>query len=604
MPDWSYHPLKSLMLNHMSPQKSRSFIHKSMSLIASLPFGRQLIQFLGHTKPPVELSHTISDIVYPAPIGLSGAIDPLLQGTKGFQYLGFGFVEIGPIVMKQPDMSSSPMIKNDQIFYSVNSEKTSLKHVLNLVSTTPKIVPWLATIDCFATQEEVDDIISQLASYVDGFVIPAQLHASIPHTNTIKPFFLSVFADKYDLDLIRQHVLYERLTGIVVQAPLTQDVHYVAELREGAPRLTPAIMDIKEKLPHLVVISSGGVHEPSDALKIKEAGADLLIVGDGFVTSGPGIVKRSYELMLYDESSTKAQTAKWSLLFALALFIGGLLALIFALNGVILPYDEHFIGLTKEQIYFVNPHLLYFMVHDRIAYAGTTISASIIYFQLARHGLRQYLHWSKIAFHSSAIMGFLCFFLFIGYGYFDWLHRLFWVVLLIVYVLSVKEGIRAKHFPTSPYGHNDRSWRLANFGQLMFVILGVALIIGGIVISAIGITKVFISTDIAYLCMSAEIINELNDKLIPVIAHDRVGFGSVLITIGLLVFMIALWGYRRGEQWVWNTLTIGAIPAFATGIGTHFYIGYTTFIHLLPVYILVVLYMAGLVLSYSYLKHK
>lgn len=603
MPDWSYHPIKALLLKHMLPEQGRSFIHRSISMIASVPCGRQIIQFLGHTKPPAQLSKTIGDTVYPAPIGLSASIDPMLQGTKGFQYLGFGSIEIGPTVMTHPDISFPPIIKQNQIYYSNHSEKTSLQQVLNLVTTTPKMVPWLVRIDCSVAYEEADEIISQLESYVDGFIVPIQLQWT--NTATNKPIFLSVNADDHAEDLLVQHVLYESLTGVIVQAPRLHDKHYTTEIEDGALNLAQSVSHIKAKHPHLKVISSGGVYEPNDALNLQEAGADLIIVSDGFVTSGPGLIKRSYELMLYDENNiNKAQTAKWSHLFALSLFIGGLLALIFSLNGVILPYDEQFIGLTKEQIYFINPHLLYFMAHDRIAYAGTTISASIIYFQLARHGLRHYMHWTKVAFHSSAVAGFLGFFLFIGFGYFDWLHGLFWGILLFIYVLSVKEGRLAKKAPTSHYGNNDRSWKLANFGQLMFVILGAALIIGGIVISSIGITGVFIATDIAYLCMSAEMINAFNDKLIPVIAHDRAGFGSCLITIGLLVFMVALWGYRRGERWVWNTFAFGALPAFIAGIGTHFAIGYTTFIHLLPVYFLVLLYISGLVLSYSYLKRK
>ncbi|WP_318503003.1 hypothetical protein [Bacillus sp. T3] len=52
------------------------------------------------------------------------------------------------------------------------------------------------------------------------------------------------------------------------------------------------------------------------------------------------------------------------------------------------------------------------------------------------------------------------------------------------------------------------------------------------------------------------------------------------------------------------TLAIGALPAFIAGIGTHFYIGYTDFLHLLPVYFLVILYLGGLGLSYPFLKKK
>jgi len=46
---------------------------------------------------------------------------------------------------------------------------------------------------------------------------------------------------------------------------------------------------------------------------------------------------------------------------------------------------------------------------------------------------------------------------------------------------------------------------------------------------------------------------------------------------------------------------IGGFPAFLAGIITHFVIGYTTIVHLLPAYVAVALYIFGLVFTYSFL---
>nr|WP_106779493.1 hypothetical protein [Lysinibacillus timonensis] len=123
-------------------------------------------------------------------------------------------------------------------------------------------------------------------------------------------------------------------------------------------------------------------------------------------------------------------------------------------------------------------------------------------------------------------------------------------------------------------------------------------------ISTIGVSQVFVSTDLSFLCMTPEMLERISTNLIPVIAHDRAGFGSALVSVGFIVLTLALWGFRKGERWIWNTFAIGALPAFTAGIGTHFYIGYTSFIHLLPVYFLVGFYLVGLVLSYPFLKGK
>ena len=368
--------------------------------------------------------------------------------------------------------------------------------------------------------------------------------------------------------------------------------------------LVKIVKQIKEGYPDLNVITSGGVETPDEAYRLVQAGADLVMLTSGYVRAGPGLPKRINERLLFEERLLQKPRWSWSLLFGISILLGGLIALYFALTSIILPYDESFIGLTKEEILLVNPRILAFMSHDRMSLAGTMISAGILYIQLARHGIKSGMHWAKVAFHSAATVGFLGIFLFIGYGYFDWLHGLFWLILLPIYYFSFKEGKSVTGSPYSSHGENDRAWKLGLYGQLLFIVLGFSIFIGGIVISTIGVSSVFVSTDISFLCMSPEMLESISNRLIPVIAHDRAGFGSALVSVGLLVLLLSLWGFRKGERWVWNTLAIGALPAFVAGIGTHLYIGYTDFLHLLPVYFLVVLYLIGLGLSYSFLKRN
>jgi len=105
--------------------------------------------------------------------------------------------------------------------------------------------------------------------------------------------------------------------------------------------------------------------------------------------------------------------------------------------------------------------------------------------------------------------------------------------------------------------------------------------------------------------MSPEQLNEINERLIPVIAHDRAGLGSSLISVGLLVLMLSLWGFQQGQKWVWYTFLIGGIPAFSAGIVIHFAIGYTSFVHILPAYFALLLFVIGLIFSKDFfLKEK
>ncbi|MCM3388815.1 dihydroorotate dehydrogenase [Ureibacillus chungkukjangi] len=603
MPDWSYHPLKEVLLDKVSARVGREFIHQSMSTVAKVPGGRSFIGFLGHMNPPHQLQKDIFQTRFSTSVGLSGVIDPKLSGLRAFQELGFGFVEIGPIVINEPHEQKEPLRENRQILFANQPEKVPLKLVIQKLTLLNIRIPVLAKIDAQVNSQELISVVQHLTPFVAGFIgTSEQLH--FIDQDLARPFYVSFTAEEFNENILDELVVRSCFAGVVLTAPRQIADNYWLETANANESLVKIVKQAKEVNPELNIITSGGVETPNEAYRLVEAGSDLVMLTSGYVRAGPGLPKRINERILFEERPLQKPRWAWSLLFGLSILMGGLIALYFALTSIILPYDESFIGLTKEEILLVNPRILAFMSHDRMALAGTMISAGILYIQLARHGIKLGMHWAKVTFHSAAIIGFLGILLFIGYGYFDWLHGLFWLILLPIYFFSFKEGKRVTSSPFSSHGENNTAWRIGLYGQLLFIILGFSILVGGIVISTIGVSAVFVSTDISFLCMSPEMLDSISSKLIPVIAHDRAGFGSALVSVGLLVLMLSLWGFRQGESWVWNTLAIGALPAFAAGIGTHFYIGYTNFLHLLPVYFLVVLYLVGLGLSYGFLKSK
>lgn len=600
MPDWSYMPLTQFVLSKLDAYTSRSFIHQSMGTITKLPGGKSVIAFLGHNKTSPLLQQTIHDTHFPSPIGLSGKIDPQLTAMPAFQELGFGFLEIGPIVLKQSTTPTPPIWMDGQIAFSTFSESIALKDALRLLNTTKFHVPLFARLHPALDERDLQRCIEQLAPFVDGFLL-TESHIQLLPLNVGVPVY-QVLAPELVTNSLQ---LANRASGVILDAPYKTLNERFIEQENSLQTLQQAVKVMKTHSPYLPVITNGGIYTPADAIQLKEAGADLCMLTEGYVKAGPGLPKRIHERLLYDlQPTVPTQPWLWSFLFGLAIFIGGIIALFFALDTVILSYDEQFIGLTREELLLINPNILAFMAHDRMSLAGTMISASLLYMALAYFGLRRGLHWAKIAFHSAAISGFLGILLFIGYGYFDWLHGLFWLLLLPIYRLSWRETKHTQASPKSWHDTNDTTWQRALYGQLLFVLLGFALVIGGVVISFIGITNVFVATDIQFICMDAATLQAISDRLIPVIAHDRAGFGSALLSTGILVLCLSLWGFRAGERWLWYTLLFGALPAFVAGIGTHFAIGYTSFIHLLPLYFLVVLYVLGLILSYHYLTKQ
>ena len=162
------------------------------------------------------------------------------------------------------------------------------------------------------------------------------------------------------------------------------------------------------------------------------------------------------------------------------------------------------------------------------------------------------------------------------------------------------------HKPSTPRWHSmpegpEPQRRRALWGQLLMVGLGGGLFVAGAVISTVGLTSVFVPTDLGFLGIEAGTFESAHPPLLPFIAHDRAGFGGALMGGGLAVLLISLWGWRRGDRWVWWSLLIGCAVGAAPPLLIHLAIGYTTFEHLLPLYVLVVVAVLALILSHPYL---
>lgn len=590
MPDWSYHVLFKPILSRLSPYQSREFIHRGMNLVASFPGGHRLIHFLGREESSELVKKEINGVTYPNPVGLSGKIDPLLTGSKAFSNLGFGFIEIGPVTKEPAKDPSLPAVdwSKQQIEFSTNYESIGIeKTVQKLEKWRPRQPVWARLA---GTSEDQQDLITKLEPYVSAFV------TTIPnlHWTTDHPVYLSVPVEK--IKALSIDCIQSTFSGIVIDERMDMpNDSYLGELLDS-------IQYLRENGYTLPIITVGGIYEPANALLLFDTGADLVLLSGGYVFSGPGLTKRINEALLHQLQPTPALHPAWIWywLFGLSIFIGGVVAVLFSLTTIILPYDEQFLEMQREEILLFNERILNFMAHDRMTLAGTMVSGGIVYMSLARFGVRNHILWAKQAIDFAAILGFLGIFLFIGYGYFDWLHLIFWLILLPIYLTGFIKTKQLKGTPTSLNSRNHRVWKQSLIGQLAFIILGFSFILGGIVISFIGITNVFVPTDILYICMPPEMLDLFNDKLISVIAHDRAGFGSALLSVGLLVLTISLWGFQQGNKWVWWTLLIGGIPAFFAGVWIHFAIGYTNFIHLLPAYFALCLFFIGLVMTYRF----
>jgi hypothetical protein len=107
-----------------------------------------------------------------------------------------------------------------------------------------------------------------------------------------------------------------------------------------------------------------------------------------------------------------------------------------------------------------------------------------------------------------------------------------------------------------------------------------ALFVAGATIMVVGTTIVFVPQDLQYMHATPGLLNAINPRIIPLIAHDRAGFGSGVLNVGGLVFACTWCG--RPSRSRWQALVLAAGVGFGTAIGVHPLVGYNNPVHLGP----------------------
>jgi hypothetical protein len=122
------------------------------------------------------------------------------------------------------------------------------------------------------------------------------------------------------------------------------------------------------------------------------------------------------------------------------------------------------------------------------------------------------------------------------------------------------------------------------------------LVFGGLTILVVGMTCVFVPQDLTYLGVSVQELQNLNPRLVPLIAHDRAGFGGAVCCCGVALFFCVWCGTPSPS--LWGVLALVGLVGFGPAIGVHPAVGYNDAVHLAPAVLGAFAYLAGLVLTF------
>lgn len=264
-------------------------------------------------------------------------------------------------------------------------------------------------------------------------------------------------------------------------------------------------------------------------------------------------------------------------LTGVALLLSGGFAVMQSVYGELLPQDSRAIGMTAAALAHANPRLPGFMFHDRVAYGGTLLSIGAGYLWLAAFPLKSRQSWAWWALAFSGTIGFLAFLTYLGQGYLDSWHGVATLFLLPIFCCGLWRShrphtpLRAAWVGPQPLAAPER------WGRILLASCAIGLMLAGATIACYGMTTVFVPSDL--------------------ISHDRAGFGGGLCSMGCLLLFIA----RCAElsRSLVEIIAIMGLAGFGCALGVHFAVGYVDFLHLLPAFLGLYIFLAAELLLWS-----
>jgi hypothetical protein len=271
-------------------------------------------------------------------------------------------------------------------------------------------------------------------------------------------------------------------------------------------------------------------------------------------------------------------------LTGISLMLSGGFAVLQSVAGQLLPQDSHAIGMDSLALmHAANARLLGFMFHDRVAYGGCLIAIGAGYLWLTAFPMEKRQAWAWWALLFSGSIGFLAFLTYLGQGYLDTWHGIATLFLLPVFVAGLWRSSPGSFSLRFVWQQTPReSGGLVKYGRILLGTCAVGLVLAGATIAIFGMTRVFVPSDLRFIGLQPATLAHISPTLIPLISHDRAGFGGGLCSIGcLLLFMARCAELNRSLP---EIVAVMGTAGFGGAIGVHFAIGYLDFFHLLPAF--------------------
>ena len=284
-------------------------------------------------------------------------------------------------------------------------------------------------------------------------------------------------------------------------------------------------------------------------------------------------------------------------LFAVGLAQVGAFAWFLSAVGEALPHELRFLGLSLEELRaLADGRVADFMTHDRVAFGGTLIALGVLYLWLIAVPLARGEPWAWWLIAATGAFGFASFLAYAGSGYIDTWHATASAALLAAFVPGLEVSRRRLRWTPPSARVPWPSWRTTDgLGRRLLGLTGIGMVVAGLTILTLGSIVVFVPQDLIYIGFDRAALDALDPRLVPLIAHDRTGFGGGVAAIGLLVLGLLRWG--TWSRSLWQALAVAGTLGFGAAIGIHGLVGYLDAAHVGPAVAGAMVFAVGMSLS-------
>jgi hypothetical protein len=286
---------------------------------------------------------------------------------------------------------------------------------------------------------------------------------------------------------------------------------------------------------------------------------------------------------------------------AVSLLFSGGFALFLSAGRQLLPHDVAFLRMTPDELCeLAGCRVVDFMIHDRVAWGGTLIGVGLLYLWLTAYPLSRGEPWAWWGIVVSGAVGFASFLGYLSYGYLDTWHGVGSLLLLPIFVMGLAKarsllpefrGLATLLRPGTPVALGD--W--AGWGRALMLFASASMVVGGLTILTVGVTSVFVPQDLEFMRISRAALDAVNPRIVPLLAHDRVGFGGGVAATASAA-LICIW-CARPSRTLWQILALSWFAVTTCAVGIHYVVGYRDLLHLAPAEIGAAIFLGGLIVS-------